>query len=152
MSPQGQLAKDNVANAGRKILVFGGGDGRRAGNATLLIDAESLATNQLETRGTPPLARVGHACTLVKGSQLYVFGGFVRKLGYMFDIHMLNLDAGEWKQLAVGGTVPDGRINHSLCALDRQLYLFGGTCPRPRVGGNCRGEGCVLCGEGCRRG
>jgi serine/threonine protein kinase len=33
----------------------------------------------------------------------------------------------EWKQLAVGGTVPDGRINHSLCALDKQLYLFGGA-------------------------
>eukprot|EP00966_Prymnesium_polylepis_P240404 5559337-Prymnesium_polylepis.1 len=124
---QSNLAKDSVSNIGKKLLVFGGGDGRRAGNTTLVVDVETLETHPLDVRGTPPLARVGHACALVKGSLLYVFGGFVRKLGYMFDVHVLNLDTAEWKQLAAGGTVPDGRINHSLCALDRQLYLFGGA-------------------------
>ena len=92
IAQQGQLAKDNVANVGKKMLVFGGGDGRKAGNDTLMIDLETLATHKLETRGTAPLARVGHACALVRSQQLFVFGGFVRKLGYMFDMHMLNLE------------------------------------------------------------
>lgn len=38
----------------------------------------------------------------------------MRKLGYMFDMHLLDLNRVEWRQLNVGGTVPDGRINHSL--------------------------------------
>ena len=54
-----------------------------------MIDIETLATHPLETRGLTPLARVGHAAALVRGSQVYIFGGFVRKLGYMFDMHLL---------------------------------------------------------------
>ena len=27
----------------------------------------------------------------------------------------------------VGGTVPDGRINHTMCTLDHFLYVYGGS-------------------------
>ena len=27
----------------------------------------------------------------------------------------------------VGGTVPDGRINHTMCTLDNFLYVYGGS-------------------------
>ena len=127
VSPQGQLAKDSAAYVGEKLLCFGGGDGRKATNETLLIDLPSLATVKLEAHGRPPQERVGHAMALVRGSLVYLFGGFVRKLGYMFDVHCLDLGRVEWRQIQVGGTVPDGRINHSLCAYGRALYLFGGA-------------------------
>ena len=109
-----------------------------------------------------------HYSGLVRSlSGRYVFGGFVRKLGYMFDVHVLHLGRVEWLPVQVGphnahperhsaarrpgclapcvlprprmvlkpiwmssqvgGTVPDGRINHSLCAHGRMLYLFGGA-------------------------
>ena len=45
----------------------------------------------------------------------------------MFDLHCLHLGRVEWQQIQVGGTVPDGRINHTLCAYGRTLYLFGGA-------------------------
>ena len=48
---QGQLARDSVAYVGNKLLVFGGGDGRKATNETLLIDVPTLATVRLEVRG-----------------------------------------------------------------------------------------------------
>ena len=127
VGPMGQLAKDNNNYVGDKLLCFGGGDGRKATNETILIDLPSLATLKLQPFGEPPQERVGHAMALVRGSLLYVFGGFVRKLGYMFDLHCLDLGTNSWRQLSVGGTVPDGRINHTLCALDRTLYLFGGA-------------------------
>lgn len=123
----GQMARDSQAYVGDKLLCFGGGDGRKATNETLLIDLPSLATVRLQVRGTPPQERVGHAVALVRKSLLYVFGGFVRKLGYMFDLHVLDLSRVEWQQVTVGGTVPDGRINHTLCALGTTLYLFGGA-------------------------
>ena len=66
--------------------------------------------------------RVGHAASLVGGAgreRLYVFGGFVRKLGYMFDVHVLDIATVQWQQLPVGGTVPDGRINHTMCTRTR---------------------------------
>ena len=134
ITTQGQLAKDNFEYVGEKLLVFGGGDGRKATNETYLIDvtptgdgAPSLATVQLQTRGRPPQERVGHAMALVRNSLVYVFGGFVRKLGYMFDVHCLDLARVEWNQIKVGGTVPDERINHTLCTVGRTLYLFGGA-------------------------
>ena len=127
VSEQGQLARDSFAYVGKKLLVFGGGDGRKASNDVVLIDVPSLATVTLQARGRPPQERVGHAMALVRSSLVYVFGGFVRKLGYMFDVHCLNLGTVEWVQIQVGGTVPDGRINHSLCACGRMLYLFGGA-------------------------
>ena len=103
---QGQLAKDSFAYVGEKLLVFGGGDGRKATNETFLIDVTptadgppSLATVELKARGTPPQERVGHAMALVRNSLVYMFGGFVRKLGYMFDTHMLDIATVEWKQV-----------------------------------------------------
>ena len=127
ISGTGQLAKDDIAYVGNKLLCFGGGDGKRATNETVLIDVPSLATKTIEARGTPPRERVGHAMAIVRSSLVYIFGGFVRKLGYMFDLHCLDLNRVEWRQLAVGGTIPDGRINHTLCPLGRELFLYGGA-------------------------
>ena len=45
----------------------------------------------------------------------------------MFDLHCLHLGRVEWLSVRVGGTVPDGRINHTLCCYGRTLYLFGGA-------------------------
>ena len=42
-------------------------------------------------------------------------------------MYCLDLGRVEWRRLEVGGTVPDGRINHTLCAYNRTLYLFGGA-------------------------
>ena len=106
---QGQLAKDSAQYVGDKLLCFGGGDGRKATNDTLLIDIPSLATVKLQPRGRPPHERVGHAMALVRSS-------------LCFDLGRV-----EWRQVQVGGTVPDGRINHTLCAYKRMLYLFGGA-------------------------
>ena len=77
---------------GQKLCVFGGGDGRRAENHVLLIDLQTYACMRLTARGNPPQERVGHAAALVKGHQLIIMGGFVRKLGYMFDVHCLDLN------------------------------------------------------------
>ena len=72
VSVQGQLARDSQAYVGHKLLCFGGGDGRRATNETLLIDLPSLATAKLQPRGTPPQERVGHAMALVRHSLMLV--------------------------------------------------------------------------------
>lgn len=78
--------------------------GRKATNETLLVDLPSLSTAKLQARGIPPQERVGHAMALVGKGLVYVFGGFVRKLGYMFDVHCLDLSRVEWKQIQAGAT------------------------------------------------
>ena len=138
----GTLAKDNILHVGKKMLIFGGGDGRVANNITTLIDMTTFAAMPVGVRGTPPQERVGHAASLVGGAgreRLYVFGGasrrgqsvavfvgpqlpttgargclrrrafltafghpgFVRKLGYMFDVHVLDIATVQWQQLPV---------------------------------------------------
>ena len=76
VAPGSQLAKDNFKFVGQKLLVFGGGDGRKASRDSWLIDVKTLVTRQLVARGTPPTERVGHAACLVRGRMFYVFGGF----------------------------------------------------------------------------
>lgn len=136
--PTDDLAKASRRFVGKKMLVLGGGNGRRdhskraaAEAQTLLVDLEAGdPVLRVPTRGAPPYERVGHAvATMRRGrkTKLYVFGGYVRGLGYMFDIHVLDVGAATWAQPAVGGSVPDGRVNHSLCAHERRLYSFGGA-------------------------
>jgi len=104
VSSQGQLAKDSILNVGSKMIVFGGGDGRQANNLTALVDSTTFTYTVVNVRGAPPAERVGHAAALVGGAgreRMWVFGGFVRKLGYMFDSHMLDIATVEWKQVPV---------------------------------------------------
>ena len=57
VAPGSQLAKDNFKFVGQKLLVFGGGDGRKASRDSWLIDVKTLVTRQLVARGTPPTTR-----------------------------------------------------------------------------------------------
>ena len=130
MSKTGQLAKDSILNVGTKMLIFGGGDGKVANNLTSLVDTTTWTYRVVNVRGSAPAERVGHAAALIGGErkeQMVIFGGFVRKLGYMFDTHVLDIPTVEWRQMSVGGTVPDGRINHTMNALESMLYVYGGS-------------------------
>ena len=63
------------------------------------MDVESFTWSKPTVNGEPPSARVGHACCLTKDNVLFLFGGFVRKTGYMFDVHALGVANWQWEQV-----------------------------------------------------
>lgn len=75
-----------------------------------------------------PAPRGGHSATLI-GSQMYVFGGYG---GSKYarrdfnDVHVLDLEAREWRQLECSGTVPDARSGHQAVVVNDLIYVIGG--------------------------
>jgi len=59
----------------KKMYIFGGWNGRDYFNDTLTFDLEKMIWSRLETSGTTPVARQGHASCVV-GHNLIIQGGF----------------------------------------------------------------------------
>ena len=81
-----------------------------------------------EWNNVPP-PRGGHSATLI-GDLLYVFGGY-GGLGYgrrdLDDLYALNIDTWKWTKIAAKGTYPDRRSGHQACAVEKKIYIFGGS-------------------------
>ncbi len=76
-----------------------------------------------------PPARGGHSATLI-GDLLYIFGGY-GGLGYsrrdLDDLYALNVYTWKWTKIAAKGTFPDRRCGHQACAVEKKIYIFGGS-------------------------
>ena len=57
------------------MFVFGGWNGKEYFNDTITFDLEKMVWSKLETTGTPPVPRQGHASCVV-GHNLIIQGGF----------------------------------------------------------------------------
>eukprot|EP01067_Filipodium_phascolosomae_P007655 Filipodium_phascolosomae@DN6212_c0_g1_i1.p1 len=59
---------------------------------------------------------------------MYVFGGFDGSIIYN-DLHELDTETFQWKNINLSTGVPDGRASHSACADDDlgMMYIFGGS-------------------------
>eukprot|EP01116_Phalansterium_solitarium_P017311 TRINITY_DN422_c0_g1_i1.p1 TRINITY_DN422_c0_g1~~TRINITY_DN422_c0_g1_i1.p1 ORF type:complete len:554 (+),score=142.11 TRINITY_DN422_c0_g1_i1:233-1894(+) len=84
---------------------------------------------RIETKGMIPSARCWFgACVVV--NNLYVFGGYNGKKynAFLRDLHCLDLETMEWKELATKGEVPNVRYAHSFTAVDNhRIFMFGGA-------------------------
>jgi N-acetylneuraminic acid mutarotase len=59
----------------KKMCVFGGWNGKDYFNDIITFDLEKMVWSKLETNGTPPIPRQGHASCVV-GHNLIIQGGF----------------------------------------------------------------------------
>ena len=91
----------------------------------------------MQTEGAPPAPRVGHSSTQL-GSEMWVFGGF-SKGKYFHDVHVLDVEQLEWRQVIVAGTPPHGGVSHSATLYNGQIHIFGGS-----AGGHCYNDYIVL--------
>mmetsp|Transcript_35219 Transcript_35219/g.66412 ORF Transcript_35219/g.66412 Transcript_35219/m.66412 type:complete len:410 (+) Transcript_35219:136-1365(+) len=122
--------------AGR-VLIFGGGcegqDGAEQFNDTHLLDINTGKWKVVETQGTPPSPRTGHATVVVEhtdGRQtVFVIGGCNLTEGYMSDVHTLDVATWTWSAQNVGGNAPSPRDKHKAVVHGSRIYLWGGFGP-----------------------
>lgn len=122
------LAGHSVTAYGGKLYVVGGHvKGKEAlAMPVRVIDPAASTCAMLATSGDVPVARGGHAASLV-GSSLWVFGGEDAGRKALGDVSVLDLSTQVWSQPQVSGKGPSPRSASAMAVYqDRYLLVFGG--------------------------
>ncbi|XP_071511998.1 uncharacterized protein [Diadema antillarum] len=112
---------------GQKIFLFGGKHDLQADrclSGLYVYNVEKKTWNQQQTSGTEPVAHSSAAC--VVGQRIYVFGGLIDGQA-VDDIHCYDTDCQWWVKLTVTGVPPSPRCDAACAAVDKFIYVFGGT-------------------------
>ncbi|GAB4855075.1 G protein alpha subunit [Ancistrocladus abbreviatus] len=127
-SPRDFAAAAPIGN--RKIVMYGGWDGKKWLSDVYILDTISLEWMELSVSGSVPPPRCGHTATMVE-KRLLIYGG--RGSGsIMGDLWALKglieeeTEAPGWTQLKLPGQAPSPRCGHSVTSGGHYLLLFGG--------------------------
>lgn len=117
---------------GSRIYVFGGFDGFGTNFDLAIFDTYSrswTAVPQTRIRGQSPASRTNHAAAAV-GSKMYIFGGNNNNEAGMYqvldDLYVLDTHTLAWTRPHTTGDRPTARSGHTLTAIGKKLFLFGG--------------------------
>ena len=119
-----------VARASDSIVLFGGTDQNSRLNDVHVY--KNQVWNKLEPRGHKPSPRSGATATFAVSPDgadcVYVFGGHDGRNGaYFNDLHVYDMKNNAWKEIvAVTGSPPPGRTDHTCVLFGRRLLVFGG--------------------------
>lgn len=126
------FSRHSATLVGSKIYIYGGFDGFGTNFDLNIFDPFSRTwTNVPNTvvRGQIPTSRTNHAAVAV-GNKMYMFGGNNNNAAGMYqvldDLCVLNTDTLTWSKPQTTGDRPTARSGHTLTAIGKHLYLFGG--------------------------
>ncbi|KAM0928348.1 hypothetical protein ACQ4PT_002423 [Festuca glaucescens] len=128
-SPREFAAASAIGN--RKIVMYGGWDGKKWLSDVYVMDTMSLEWTELAIAGSAPPPRCGHSATMIE-KRLLVFGGRGGTGPIMGDLWALkgvteeDNEAPGWTQLKLPGQSPSARCGHSVTSGGPYLLLFGG--------------------------
>ncbi|XP_020597735.1 tip elongation aberrant protein 1 isoform X2 [Phalaenopsis equestris] len=128
-SPREFAAASSIGN--RKIVMYGGWDGKKWLSDIYILDTISLEWTELSITGSAPPPRCGHTATMVE-KRLLVFGGRGGGGPIMGDLWALKGLIEEenempgWTQLKLPGPSPSPRCGHSITSGGPYLLVFGG--------------------------
>uniref|UniRef100_A0A1D1YMC3 RING finger protein B n=1 Tax=Anthurium amnicola TaxID=1678845 RepID=A0A1D1YMC3_9ARAE len=128
-SPRDFAAASALGN--RKIVMYGGWDGKRWLSDVYILDTISLEWTELPISGSPPPPRCGHTATMVE-KRLLIFGGRGGGGPIMGDLWALKglieeeNETPGWTQLKLPGQSPSPRCGHTVTSGGHYLLLFGG--------------------------
>ncbi|KAJ3684023.1 hypothetical protein LUZ61_013187 [Rhynchospora tenuis] len=128
-SPREFAAASAIGN--RKIVMYGGWDGKKWLSDVYIMDTMSLEWTELSITGSVPPARCGHSATMVE-KRLLVFGGRGGAGPIMGDLWALKglieeeNETPGWTQLRLPGQSPSPRCGHTVTSGGHYLLLFGG--------------------------
>ncbi|XP_051119850.1 protein GLUTELIN PRECURSOR ACCUMULATION 3 [Andrographis paniculata] len=115
----------------RKIVMYGGWDGKKWLSDVYILDTISLEWTELSVTGTIPPPRCGHSVTMIE-KRLLIYGGRGGGGPIMGDLWALkglieeeNEPPG-WTQLKLPGQAPSPRCGHTMASEGPYLLLFGG--------------------------
>ncbi|KAJ3683454.1 hypothetical protein LUZ60_013681 [Juncus effusus] len=115
----------------RKVVMYGGWDGKKWLSDVYVMDTMSLEWTELSITGSVPPARCGHSATMVE-KRLLVFGGRGGSGAIMGDLWALKglieeeNETPGWTQLRLPGQPPAARCGHTITSGGHYLLLFGG--------------------------
>lgn len=115
----------------RKIVMYGGWDGRRWLSDVYILDTISLEWVELSVTGALPPPRCGHTATMVE-KRLLVYGGRGGGGPIMGDLWALKglieeeNESPGWTQLKLPGQAPPPCCGHTVTSAGHYLLLFGG--------------------------
>lgn len=128
-SPREFAAASAIGN--RKIVMYGGWDGKKWLSDVYILDTMSLEWTELSITGSAPPQRCGHTTTMVE-KRLLVFGGRGGGGPIMGDLWALKGLIEEenempgWTQLKLPGQPPSPRCGHTVTSGGHYLLVFGG--------------------------
>ncbi|GAY52676.1 hypothetical protein CUMW_143730 [Citrus unshiu] len=135
-SPRDFAAASAIGN--RKIVMYGGWDGKKWLSDVYVLDTISLEWMQLPVTGSVPPPRCGHTATMVE-KRLLIYGGrggggpimgdLWALKGLIEEDFLLFLEENEtpgWTQLKLPGQAPSSRCGHTITSGGHYLLLFGG--------------------------
>ncbi|WJX13978.1 G protein alpha subunit [Trifolium repens] len=128
-SPRDFAAASSIGN--RKIVMYGGWDGKKWLSDVYVLDTISLEWTELSVSGTLPQPRCGHTATMVE-KRLLVYGGRGGGGPIMGDLWALKglideeIETPGWTQLKLPGQAPSPRCGHSVTNAGHYLLMFGG--------------------------
>jgi len=134
------FSRHTACLVGSKVHVFGGYDGHGSNFDLATFDPYARSwTNvpKAAQKGTPPSSRTNHAAAAV-GKNMYIFGGNNNNEAGQYqvldDLTMLDTLTMTWSRPKTTGTAPCARSGHTLTAIGKKLYLFGGGVWNEREG------------------
>eukprot|EP00658_Telonema_sp_P-2_P032746 TRINITY_DN24169_c0_g1_i2.p1 TRINITY_DN24169_c0_g1~~TRINITY_DN24169_c0_g1_i2.p1 ORF type:complete len:778 (-),score=155.46 TRINITY_DN24169_c0_g1_i2:429-2762(-) len=113
---------------GSAVIVFGGADGAKCFDETLVLQNSSERGHQWEVvKGSGPCARRGHTLTPLDTHRLVMFGGTTRTASFN-DLFVFDAAKMKWLPVVgVTGEPPSPRAFHSASLVQNNLIVTGGT-------------------------
>ncbi|KAG0476593.1 hypothetical protein HPP92_012967 [Vanilla planifolia] len=112
------------------VIVLGGEDASDCYLSDVhMLDADTLTWRQITTSGHMLAPRAGHT-TVALGNNLFVFGGFTDARNLYDDLHVLNVESGNWSRVTNINNGPSARFSGAGDCLDEQrgILVFLGGC------------------------
>ncbi|CAL5363371.1 unnamed protein product [Camellia sinensis] len=128
-SPRDFAAASAIGN--RKIVMYGGWDGKKWLSDVYVLDTISLEWMELSVSGSLPPPRCGHTATMVE-KRLLVYGGRGGGGPIMGDLWALKglieeeNETPGWTNLKLPGQAPAPCCGHTVTSGGHHLLLFGG--------------------------
>jgi len=126
------FSRHSASLVGNRIFVFGGFDGHGTNFHLSIFDPYArMWTNVPNSKlsGPLPVSRTNHASASV-GKKMYIFGGNNNNEAGMYqvldDFSCLDTETMTWSKVVATGERPCARSGHTLTAIGKKLYLFGG--------------------------
>lgn len=126
------FSRHSASLVGNRIFVFGGFDGHGNNFHLSIFDPYArMWTNvpNSQLHGTPPVSRTNHASASIN-KKMYMFGGNNNNEAGMYqvldDFSVLDSETMTWSRPETTGERPTARSGHTLTAIGKKLYLFGG--------------------------
>lgn len=126
------FSRHSASLVGNKIFVFGGFDGHGTNFHLAAFDPYArMWTNvhNSQVQGPLPVSRTNHASAAVN-KKMYIFGGNNNNEAGMYqvldDLWELDTTTMTWSRPTTTGDRPTARSGHTLTAIGKRLYLFGG--------------------------